>query len=264
MADVESNNQRATETHFNKPNSARIWNYFMGGKDNYDVDREAGDACLAIFPGMETWARQARQFIIRSVRYMAEAGVRQFLDVGTGFPTEQNTHEVAQAVAPDARIVYVDNDPVVLAHAHALLTNTTDVGVTAYVDSDYRDTERVITSARATLNFTEPVAVMFMGTLGHVENYDEALAIVGRYMSAVPSGSYLAHYEGINTDPDYVNTQELYNAQAEPGARYYARSPEQVRQLFDGLEMVDPGVVRLNEWRPTLAAVGSAQNLNVV
>ncbi|MBO0874353.1 MAG: SAM-dependent methyltransferase [Pseudonocardia sp.] len=264
MADVESNDRRVAGTLFTEPNSARMWNYWMGGKDYYTVDQEAADAFSAIFPGITTWARQARQFIIRSVRYMAEAGVRQFLDVGTGFPAEQNTHEVAQGVAPEAKIVYVDNDPVVLAHAHALLTNTTDEGVTAYVDSDLRDIERVITSARGTLNFTEPVAVMFMGSLGHFENYDEVLAIVGQYMSAVPSGSYLAHYEGINTDPEYRKALDGFNTDANAGWGYYARSPEQIKQLFDGLELVDPGVVRLNEWRPNLAAVGSAQNLNVV
>jgi trans-aconitate methyltransferase len=264
MADPGSDDP-AAEIECNKVNSARIWNYFMGGEDNYEVDREAGDAFAAMFPGIVASAKHSRQFIIRSVRYMAKAGIRQFLDIGTGFPTGQNTHEVAQAVAPEARIVYVDNDPVVLAHAKALLTNTSDEGVAAFVDSDLRDVEQVIASARATLNFEEPIAVMFMSSLAHVENYDEAHEIVRRYMSAVPSGSYLAHSDGINTDPDYPKVQAIFNAQASDTSRYHPRSPEQIKRVFDGLELVDPGVVRVNEWRPILTAVGSTTpNLNVV
>lgn len=259
MADSESGKQQVGIT-YDKVNSARVWNYWMDGKDNYQVDQEAGDAFVALFPGIKTFAKQSRQFIIRSVRYLAaEAGIRQFLDIGTGFPTEQNTHEVAQSVAPEAKIVYVDNDPVVLAHAQALLTSATDEGVTAYVGSDYEDTDRVIAAARAILNFKEPIGVMVMGSLGHVENYDEARAIVGRYMNAVPSGSYLAHYEALNTNEDFRKALVIYNTEAE--FPYHSRSPEQIRQLFDGLELVDPGVVRLNEWRPNLAAAD--QNLDV-
>jgi S-adenosyl methyltransferase len=259
MADSESGAQ--VEIAYDKVNSARVWNYWMGGKDNYKVDQEAGDAFAEIFPGIRTFAKQSRQFIIRSVRYLsAEVGIRQFLDIGTGFPTEQNTHEVAQGVAPEAKIVYVDNDPVVLAHAQALLTSATDEGVTAYVDSDYRDTDRVLAAARAILNFNEPIGVMVMGSLGHVEDYDEARAVVGRYMSAVPSGSYLAHYEALKSDPAFRDALVIYNTEAE--FPYHSRTPEEITQLFDGLELVDPGVVRLNEWRPTLTSVDD-QNLLV-
>lgn len=265
MADKEPFPQREAEIDFNRPNSARIWNYLSGGKDNYAADQQAGDAFVAAFPGIAAFAKQSRQFIIRSVRYLAaEAGIRQFLDIGTGFPADQNTHEVAQGVAPAAKIVYVDNDPVVLAHAHALLTNTTDEGVTTYVNSDLRDTERVITSARGTLNFTEPIAVMFMGSLGQLGDYDEVLSIVRRYMSSVPSGSYLAHYEGVDTDPDYREALASFNAVASEGSHYYARTPEQIRQMFDGLELVEPGIVRINEWRPTVTGVGGAEKLDVV
>ncbi|MBO0874854.1 MAG: SAM-dependent methyltransferase [Pseudonocardia sp.] len=265
MADVESDDRR-TEIEFNKPNSARIWNYWMGGKDNYEIDQEVGDAYAEVFPGITTWAKQARQFIIRSVRYMAEAGVRQFLDIGTGFPVVQNTHEVAQSVAPDAKIVYVDNDPVVLAHARALLTTTTDEGVCAFVDADLRDTDQVIAAAREILNFNQPIAVMFNGVLGHIENYDEVLAVVGRYMSAVPSGSYLEHYDGSDADPAYPRAlAQFVNTEDNAGWGYHARTPEQIKQLFDGLELVEPGVVRLSEWRPDLAArVGSGQAVDVV
>jgi S-adenosyl methyltransferase len=264
MADAESDD-RGANIDFNKANSARIWNYLMGGKDHYTVDQQAGDAFIAAFPGIATFAKESRQFIIRSVRYLAdEGGIRQFLDIGTGFPHEQNTHEVAQGVAPDAKIVYVDNDPVVLAHAHALLTNTTDEGVTAYVDSDLRDTERVLIGARGALNFNEPIAVMFMGSLGQLENYDEVLEIVRRYMSAVPSGSYLAHYEGVDTDPDYRNALAGFNTEASDGSHYYPRSPEQIKQMFDALELVDPGIVRLDEWRPNIERVNSVQKSDVV
>lgn len=264
MADAGADD-RGAKIDFDRPNSARIWNYLMGGKDYYQPDQVAGDAFVAAFPGIATFAKESRQFVIRSVRYLAaEAGIRQFLDIGTGFPAEQNTHEVAQSIAPESRIVYVDNDPVVLAHAQALLTNTTDEGVTTYVDSDLRDTEKVITGARAALNFTEPIAVMFMSSLGQLENYDEVLAIVRRYMSAVPSGSYLAHYEGVDTDPEYRKALAQFNAVASEGSHYYARTPEQIKQMFDGLELVEPGVVRLDEWRPNVAGVGNAQKSDVV
>src|SRR5262245_16281460 len=161
------------------PHSARIWNYWMGGKDNYEVDRVAGDAWIAVHPDIVTMAKQSRQFLIRVVRFLAgEAGMRQFLDIGTGLPTMQNTHEVAQQVAPESKIVYVDNDPMVLAHARALLVNTTPAGVTTYVDADFYDPDLIIADARNVLNFTQPVAVMFMGVLGHVADFDELLSIV--------------------------------------------------------------------------------------
>lgn len=265
MVDAESDS-RHIEINYEIPNSARIWNYWMGGKDNYQVDQEAGDAYAEVFPGIVTWAKQARQFIIRSVRYMAEAGIRQFLDVGTGFPVEQNTHEVAQSVAPDAKIVYVDNDPVVLAHARALLTTTTDEGVCAFIDADLRRADQVIAAAREILNFKQPIAVMFNGVLGHFKNYDDVLALVGRYMSAVPSGSYLAHYDGSDVDPAYPKALATFiNTDDNDEWGYFARTPEQIRQLFDGLELVDPGVVRLSEWRPNLAArVRSTDAVDVV
>src|SRR5262249_12125965 len=148
-------------------------------------------------------AKQSRQFLIRAVHYFAaEAGVRQFLDIGTGLPTMENTHEVAQRVAPDSLIVYVDNDPMVLAQARALLTNTTDEGVTDYVDADFRDPDQILADARNVLNFTKPIAVMFMGVLGHVADYDEAQSIVARVMAAVPPGSYLVLWDGTDTNDD--------------------------------------------------------------
>src|SRR5918997_6701515 len=170
MADEHPDHPRdelATRANRGVPHSARIWNYWMGGKDNYEVDRAAGDAGVTVYPDIVTMAVQSRQFLIRAVRYMAsEAGIRQFLDIGTGLPTMQNTHEVAQQVAPESRIVYVDNDPLVLAHARTLLVNTTPEGVTTYVDADFHNPDLIVADARNVLNFSQPIAVMLMGVLG--------------------------------------------------------------------------------------------------
>ncbi|WP_156994146.1 SAM-dependent methyltransferase [Pseudonocardia acaciae] len=251
---------RIPKINFDVPQSARIWNYWMGGKDNYPVDRAAGDAVAAVFPDITRLARECRQFIIRSVRFLAgEAGIRQFLDIGTGLPTMQNTHEVAQSVAPESRVVYVDNDPMVLAHARALLTNTTPEGVTTYVDADYNDTDLVIADARNVLNFTKPIAVMFMGVLGHTEDIDEAHAIVRRVMDAVPPGSYLGHYEGTNTSDAHREGTEVEQDQ---GVAYHGRTPEQVAATFDGLELVDPGVVPVTRWRPALVGDGPPRHID--
>jgi len=233
------------------PHSARIWNYWMGGKDNYQVDRAAGAAFAEVYPDIVTMAKQSRQFLIRVVRFLAgEAGMRQFLDIGTGLPTMQNTHEVAQAIAPESRIVYVDNDPVVLAHARALLHNTTPEGVTTYVDADFHDPESITSDARNVLNFRQPIAVMFMGVLGHVADFDEMRSIVARVMAAVPSGSYLALYEGTDTSLAYIEAIAKY---AKTGAvPYFLRSPQQIGRCFAGLEMVDPGLVPITQWRPDI------------
>ena len=240
------------------PHSARIWNYWMGGKDNYAVDREAGDAFAAMSPDVVTLAKQSRQFLIRVVHYLAaEAGVRQFLDIGTGLPTMDNTHEVAQRVAPDSRIVYVDNDPMVLVHARALLTNTTDEGVTDYIDADFHDPDKIVADARNVLNFTKPIAVMFMGVLGHVIDHDEVRSIVARVLAAVPSGSYLALWDGTDTNEAQTAAAEDYK---ETGAvPYILRSPQQIGRCFEGLEMLEPGLVSISLWRPDPADVGTVK-----
>src|SRR5947209_10872780 len=155
------------------PHSARIWNYWLGGKDNYAVDREAGDQFSAIYPGIVDIARADRAFLGRVVRYLAgEAGIRQFLDVGTGLPTADNTHQVAQRVAPESRIVYVDNDPLVLAHARALLTSAPG-GVTSYIESDVRNTGEILGEAARTLDFGQPVALMMLGIMGQLPDSAE-------------------------------------------------------------------------------------------
>ena len=171
--------------------SARIYNYWLGGKDHYPVDREMGEQIRAVLPGIVEMARDQRAFLVRAVTYLArEAGIRQFLDIGTGLPTANNTHEVAQRVAPEARIVYVDNDPVVLVHARALLTSTPE-GATDYIDADLREPDKILQGAARTLDFTQPVAITLLGVVHHVTDTDQAHAIVQRLLDAVPSGSYL-------------------------------------------------------------------------
>jgi S-adenosyl methyltransferase len=242
----------AAKIQFNVPHSARIWNYWQGGKDNYPVDRAAGDAVIEVYPDIVRTAQQARLLLIRVVRYLAgEVGIRQFLDVGTGLPSNQNTHEIAQEVAPECKVVYVDNDPLVLAHARALLTNTTPEGVTTYIDADIRDPDLFVADAHNVLNFNEPIAVMFFGILGHVTDFDEARSIVGRVMEAVPSGSHLAVEDATNTDEAVRKAEKIY---ADSGTvPYNLRSPEQIAQCFAGLEMVSPGLVQVTQWRPDSA-----------
>ena len=230
------------------PHTARIWNYLLGGKDNFAVDRAVGDQILVGQPALAENARLSRAFLVRAVRYLAgEAGVRQFLDIGTGLPTANNTHEVAQSVASDSRIVYVDNDPLVLSHARALLTSKPE-GRTNYVDADLYDTELVLREAQRTLDFSEPVAVLFMGVLGHVEDDATAMGIVRTAMAAVPSGSYLAVYDGTDSSPEVVEAARLWNQSA--ALPYHLRSSERLGKFFEGLELVEPGVVSVTKWRP--------------
>ncbi|HEY8482697.1 MAG TPA: SAM-dependent methyltransferase [Spirillospora sp.] len=246
MADAHTGQVKIDTT---VPHSARIWNYWMGGKDNYEVDRQAGDAYAEGYPGVFAQAREARQYLIRAVEYLAgEAGVSQFLDVGTGLPTMENTHEVAQRVNPHARIVYIDNDPVVLVHARALLKNTTPEGVTVYLDSDFHQPEQIIADARNVLNLNEPVAVMFMGVLGHAESTEVARSIIRTMMDAVPSGSYLVHWDGANTNEGHNRVNAEYNRSG--AVPYNLRSPEEIASLYEGLEVLDPGVVDISQWRP--------------
>ncbi|MBO0876408.1 MAG: SAM-dependent methyltransferase [Pseudonocardia sp.] len=250
----EQDPEFAEKVKFDVPHSARIWNYWQGGKDNYEVDRRVGDAVAEAFPDIVRQAQQARMLLIRVVRYLAgEAGIRQFLDIGTGLPSMQNTHEVAQAVAPEAKVVYVDNDPLVLTHARALLTNTTFEGVTAYIDANLDDPELIIADAHNVLNFREPIAVIFFGILGHIAEFDRARSIVARIMDAVPSGSYLAIEDSTDTGEGVREAARLY---AEGGTiPYHLRSPDQLAQCFTGLELVDPGLVQVTQWRPNRADI---------
>jgi S-adenosyl methyltransferase len=241
------------------PGAARIWNYWLGGKDNYPADRAAAEAALEYYD-MATFARQSRQFLNRVVRFLAgEAGIRQFLDIGTGLPTMTNTHAIAQSIAPESRIVYVDNDPIVLAHARVLLQNTTAEGVTAYVEADYHDPELIIARARETLDFDRPIAVMFMGVLGHAQSFEASTRVVSTVVDAVPSGSYLAVWDGNDTNEALNALAENY---AKSGGVPYIQQPvEHIGGYFAGLELVEPGLVPVTDWRPEPADVGSAQSL---
>jgi hypothetical protein len=238
------------------PHSARIWNYWLGGKDNYAVDRAAGDEYAKVFPGIRDVARASRQFLARTIQYLAqEAGIRQFLDVGTGLPTADNTHQIAQRAAPESRIVYVDNDPLVLTHARALLTSTPE-GATAYIDADLRDPGKIMAEAAKTLDFTQPIALILSGILGHVTDIGEARSIVRRLVDALPSGSYLSLNDGTSVvaGEPYEEAAETYN---ESGAvPYVLRTPEEIASFFDGLDLVEPGVVSCPRWRPEAAPSG--------
>lgn len=243
------------------PHSARIWNYWMGGKDYYEVDRIAGDAGIAVDPDITTMAVQSRQFLIRAVRFLAaEKGIRQFLDIGTGLPTMQNTHEVAQGVAPDSKVVYVDNDPMVLAHARALLTSTTDEGVTTYLDSDYHQPELIVADARHVLNFTRPLAVMFMGVLGHARSYADMRRIARTVLEAAPSGSYLVLWDGTDDSDAYVQLCRNYTDTG--GVPYTPRPQAEIRAVFDGLELVEPGFVPITRWRPENPEIGDVRPIS--
>jgi hypothetical protein len=235
------------------PQSARIWNYWLGGKDFYAVDREAGDQYVAIFPGIVDIAKHMRHFLARSVRYLAgEAGISQFLDIGTGLPTANNTHQIAQQVNPAARIVYVDNDPTVLAHARALLTSTSE-GATDYIDTNMNDTQVILAEAAKTLDLAQPVAVTINGVLGHTNDYNVALSIVRGVMDGLPSGSHLALSDSTTEDEAFNRAQAGYD---DTGAvPYKLWTVEELTGFFDGLELVEPGVVRIPLWRPDVGEV---------
>jgi hypothetical protein len=238
------------------PHSARIWNYWLGGKDNYAVDREAGDAYVQAFPGIVDVARAGRAFLARAVHYLAaEAGIRQFLDVGTGLPALDNTHQIAQRAAPDSRVVYVDNDPLVLAHARALLDSTPE-GATDYIDADMRDPEALLARAAASLDFDKPIALLLMGVMGHIADDDEAQSIVQHLRAGLSSGSYLAIYDGIvEVIEAFDEAQQGYD---DTGAvPYKLRGRQQVVRFFDGLEFVEPGLVQVSQWRPEATGAGA-------
>ncbi|MFE3019475.1 SAM-dependent methyltransferase [Streptomyces sp. NPDC059256] len=237
------------------PHSARVWNFWLGGKDHYPADREAGLAYEAALPQARQWAQESRAFLRRTVTYLvAEAGIRQFLDLGSGLPTVNNTHEVAQRIASDARVVYVDHDPQVLLHVGALLTSTPE-GATDYVEADMRDTERVLAGAADTLDLSQPVALVCTDVLGHIVDFDEALALIERLLRRLPSGSYLALSHCDADGPEHRAAQDAYNANG--AIPYILRSPQQIARFFEGLELVEPGLVSWPNWRPE-ATTGTA------
>ena len=230
---------------------ARVYDFWLGGKDNFAADRAAGQATMEVYPGIRLSAQANRAFLARTVRHLAgAAGIRQFLDIGTGLPTANNTHEVAQATAPDSRIVYVDNDPLVLTHARALLTGTEE-GATAYLDADLRETDKILTQAAEILDFSRPVGIMLIAILHYIEDLGQARKIVARLLDAVPSGSFLViTHAGIDLFPDEIGPFEEVLNRHLPGDHHAARTRDEVTGLFDGLRLLEPGVVRVSEWRP--------------
>jgi len=233
---------------------ARVWNYLLGGRDNFAADREIGDVIMQIFPDIAHVARLQRRFLARAVRYLAgEAGIGQFLDIGTGLPTADNTHQIAQRVAPESRVVYVDNDPLVLVHAQALLADAPR-GMTSYVEADVRDTEEILEQAARTLDFGRPVALMMLGILGQVPDSADPGSIVARLLGALPAGSYLALSDGTDTSPALNQAIAAYNQNS--ANSYHLRSPEQIAAFFDGLTLVPPGVVTTSRWRPDVMDAG--------
>jgi hypothetical protein len=229
---------------------SRVYDYWLGGKDNFAVDRIAAERVIAAFPGIVRSARGNRAFLGRAVRYLVrEAGVRQFLDIGTGLPAADNTHEVAQSAAPECRVVYVDNDPVVLSHAKALLASGPE-GATAYVDADLRDPETILAAAADVLDFSRPVAVMLVAILQHISDADDPYEIVARLVAEMPSGSYLTLSHPAR-DIEAAAMAEIADRMNELVAEKVTfRTRAEVLRFFDGFELVEPGVVSVPQWRP--------------
>ena len=230
---------------------ARVYDYWLGGKDNYAADRKAGDAALEAYPYIAGGVRANRAFLARVVRYLAgEAGIRQFLDIGTGIPTANNTHEAAQDIAPDSRVVYVDNDPIVLAHARALLTSSPE-GHTAYLDADFRDVDMILAEASQTLDFSRPVAIMLIAILHLIDDESDPQSIVAKLIDAVPSGSYLA-ISCLSSDimASAARFQAHDRLRELMHEKLTVRDREEVASFFTGLEMVEPGLVPITQWRP--------------
>jgi hypothetical protein len=245
-----------------KAHQARSYDYLLGGKDNYAADRAAVDEQIKMVPNLVFTMRANRAFLGRAVRYLAgEAGIRQFLDIGTGIPTAGNVHEVAQAIAPESRVVYVDYDPVVLAHARALL-DSSEVGATEYIDADLRDTGTILSQAADLLDFTKPMAITLISILHALPDADDPHAIVARIMDAVPSGSYLAisHFGQELLPPETLEAL-MDSTRRTSLQQYTSRTREQMARFFDGTDLVEPGLVRVEEWRPDPGADGGGKSL---
>jgi hypothetical protein len=241
------------EIDTSKPHPARTYDYLLGGKDNFAVDRETAEKSLATKPEARVGLRENRAFLGRAVRYLAaEAGIRQFIDIGTGLPTTNNVHEVAQAVAPSSRIVYVDNDPMVLAHARALLTSASE-GRTAYIYADLRDPAAILSDpvTRDVLDFTQPIALMLVAVLHFILDEDKPAEIVATLLDALPSGSYLTASHGTGEHASAVGATQGQRAYRDAGISLQLRDSDQFARLaFSGLELIPPGVVLVSEWRP--------------
>jgi S-adenosyl methyltransferase len=231
---------------------ARIYDYWLGGTNNYPADRAAGDQVIALRPEIIPGVRANRRFLGRAVRYLAaEEGIRQFLDIGSGLPSADNTHEVAQAAAPDSRVVYVDSDPIVLLHAGGLLTSA-PAGRTAYIGADLRDTPAVLAEAAETLDLRRPVALMFLMTLQYIPDADGPHAIVRGYLDDLVPGSFLVVADTTTTAGDPVVSEGTRRMNEGMGGKVtqIRRAPAQIGRFFDGLDLVEPGLVSTHRWRP--------------
>jgi hypothetical protein len=248
------------DLHTDRPHPARVYDYLLGGKDNYAADRAAAEAGIKANPNSRTPPRENRAFMRRAVSYLVrEAGISQFLDIGTGIPTSPNVHEIAQDADPRARIVYVDNDPIVLSHARALLTSGPG-GRTAYIDADLRDIEKILGSRDllGTLDLSQPVALMLIAVLHFIPDADDPYGLVGRLVAALPSGSYLAvsHLTGDFDPAAWAGVAAVFRRS---GVIMQVRSLPEVSRFFTGLDLIEPGVVSLPRWRPDRdAEVGQA------
>jgi hypothetical protein len=233
------------------PNPARMYDYFLGGKDNFPADREAAEQAIAVSPPTLDMARENRAFLRRAVRFLAaEAGIRRFLDIGAGLPTQGNVHEVAQAVAPDARVVYADIDPVVVTHARALLADPN----TAAIQADLRDPDAILATpeVRGLLDGGQPVAILLLAILHFVQDADDPARSVARLRDAVPAGSYLAitHATAEAPNPKPEVAARVVDVYQRATASLALRTGAEVARFFDGFDLVDPGLVQVQEWRP--------------
>ncbi|XVQ14084.1 SAM-dependent methyltransferase [Spirillospora sp. CA-255316] len=252
------------DLHTDKAHGARIYDYILGGKDHYAPDRAAGEATLQVWPSLRIHMQANRSFMHRVARYLAaEKGIRQFLDIGTGIPTAPNFHDVVQAVAPESRVVYVDNDPIVLAHARALLTSSPE-GKTAYIQADMREPESIISAPELldTLDLSRPIGLSLIAMVHFIEDDDEAYRVVKRIVDVLPSGSYFA--AAIATDdfaPEVLGrVQEVYHSHGET-LRW--RTLAQAEKFFDGLELEEPGVVQIHKWHPDPVDVGRVDDTDI-
>lgn len=260
----DAGDEQGLDLGFDRAHGARIYDYILGGKDNYEKDREAAEATLGVWPALRIHMQANRAFMHRVGRFLAaERGIRQFLDVGTGIPTQPNLHEIVQEVAPDARIVYVDNDPIVLAHARALMTSTPQ-GRTAYINADMREPEAILNAPelRDTLDLDRPIGLMLIGMLHFIEDDAEAFRVVRRVVDVLPSGSFFA--ATIATDefaPEpLAKVREQYHAH---GETLEWRTKEQAAQFFEGFELEEPGLVQMHKWRPNPVDVGKIADADI-
>jgi hypothetical protein len=242
-------------------NAARMWNYWIGGKDNFRADREAGDQVREAMPALPIVARMLRRFLVTTVEELAIAGVRQFLDIGTGLPTAENTHDAAQGVAPESRIVYVDHDPVVLSHARALLTSSPE-GKTDYIQADLRDWATIFADAQKTLDFSQPVAVFLIAVVHFIRDEEDPHAMISRIVADLAPGSYLviAHAASDIEAPTAAAMASSYNATA--SLTITPRDRAAVTRFFDGMEMTGPGLQPLAEWRGSGPASAGGSGLS--